>query len=242
MNRRRLFFDIETSFAVCGVFKVGRKISVNYQQILEESAIICICYKWEDQKKIYSLKWDKNKNDKSVLKSFLKVAEQADELVAHNGDNFDLKYIRTRCYYHQVPMMPQYTTIDTFKETNNFRFQSRSLDYVSKFGGGTGKTHTDFELWKGCHFKDPKSLKLMVDYCKKDVTELEEVFKRLYPYMKHKSSVTTDRGKCPGCGSDDVIICKRRITAAGTRQVQYRCQNCGKFHTLPELAFNRARK
>jgi hypothetical protein len=77
---KRLFFDIETSFNIIGDFACGYNKHVGYNQILEECKIICICYKWEGQSKVYSLNWDKNKCDKSMIKSFLRILNQADEM------------------------------------------------------------------------------------------------------------------------------------------------------------------
>jgi DNA polymerase elongation subunit (family B) len=47
-----------------------------------------------------SLTWDKKQSDKAMIKAFLKVMAQADEIVAHNGDKFDLKWLRTRALLH----------------------------------------------------------------------------------------------------------------------------------------------
>ncbi len=101
-----------------------------------ERAIICICYKWEGEKKVHFLRWDKNQCDKTLLKEFIKVANDAHELVGHNSDMFDLPWIRTRCLFHNIDMFPNYTTIDTYKiSKNKFKFNSNKLDYIAKFLG-----------------------------------------------------------------------------------------------------------
>ncbi len=50
---------------------------------------------------------------------FIKVANDAHELVGHNSDMFDLPWIRTRCLFHNIDMFPNYTTIDTYKISKN---------------------------------------------------------------------------------------------------------------------------
>ena len=39
----------------------------------------------------------------NYLLTLLKIANQADEIIGHNGDRFDIKKVRTRCIYHRVP-------------------------------------------------------------------------------------------------------------------------------------------
>ena len=89
----RLFWDIETSPNIGFFWRPGYKVSLTHDNIIKERAIICICYKWEKEKKVHSLVWDKG-CDKQICKEFMEVMEMADEMVAHNGDRFDLKWFR----------------------------------------------------------------------------------------------------------------------------------------------------
>ena len=94
---KRLFFDIETSPCIGYFWRPGYKVNLSYDNILEENKIICICYKWQHEDEVNSLTWDSKQNDKKMLQKFIKVANKADELVGHNGDRFDLKWVKTRC-------------------------------------------------------------------------------------------------------------------------------------------------
>ena len=98
-QRRRLFFDLESSPNIGLFWDAGYKKNIDYSNIIKERAIICICWKWEDDKEVQFVHWDKNQSDKSLLEKFIKIANQADELIAHNGDKFDLPWIRTRCLF-----------------------------------------------------------------------------------------------------------------------------------------------
>lgn len=240
MTKRRLFFDIEVSFNICAVWSVGHKISVGYENIIKERAIICICYKWEGEKKVSWLTWDKDQNDKTMLEKFIKVANTADEIVGHNSDKFDIKWIRTRCLLHRVPMLPSYQSIDTLKAARNgFRFNSNRLDYISQFLGGTGKIKTSYDWWLKITLENcKKSLAKMVRYCKKDVIELERIHKHLNAYLPAKTHYGVKAGKskksCPECGSNKTQVCRSRVSAAGVKQKQLQCQDCGKYHTISE--------
>ena len=84
--RRRLFFDIETSPNIGLFWEAGYKKNIDYSNIIKERGIICICYKWEDEKEVQSLQWDSKQSDKSMLQKFVQVANMSDEMVGHNGD------------------------------------------------------------------------------------------------------------------------------------------------------------
>lgn len=236
-KRRRLFFDIETSPNIGLFWEAGYKKNIDYSNIIKERAIICICYKWEDESEVSYLTWDKKQCDKKMLQEFVKVANMANELVGHNGDKFDLAWIRTRCLFHGVSMFPKYTTIDTLKVSRSkFRFNSNRLNYIADFLGIGNKIKTEFGMWKDIVLKnDKKAMDKMVKYCQMDVKLLERVFKRLNEHIDAKTHYgvvfNQDRGSCPECGSDELIIKAHRILSSGTKKIQYQCQTCGKHTT-----------
>lgn len=185
--KKKLFFDIEVSPDVVLSWGIGRKISISHESIIQERAIICICWKWEGDDKVYSLKWDKG-CDKEMIKKFAKIADSADELIAQNGDNFDIKWLRTRCIYHRIPISAKFNSIDTLKMARQgFRFNANRLDYMGRFLGYGGKIETNYDMWKDILLKnDAKQMTLMVDYCKEDVILLEKVYNRLQEYCPVK--------------------------------------------------------
>lgn len=234
-HRKRLFFDIETSPNIGLFWEAGFKKNIDYSNIIKERAIICICYKWEGDKEVFSLNWDSKQCDKKMLEKFIEVADTATELVGHNGDKFDLAWIRTRCLFHKIPMFPKYTTIDTLKVARSkFRFNSNRLNYIADFLGLGQKIKTEFNLWKDILLnKDKIAMEKMIKYCKKDVSLLEDVFKALQTHIEPKTHYGVifgeDRGSCPECGSDELIRVKKTVTATGLTRIQYRCKTCGKF-------------
>jgi uncharacterized protein YprB with RNaseH-like and TPR domain len=239
-TRRRLFFDIETSPNIGLFWQAGYKKNIDYSNIIQERAIICICYKWEDEKQVYALQWDSRQSDKKMLIDFIKVANQAVEMVGHNGDKFDLAWIRTRCVFHRIDMFPKYLTIDTLKVARaKFKFNSNKLDYIAEYLGLGNKIKTEFGLWKDILLrKDKVAMEKMVKYCKKDVTLLEDVFKILNPHIEPKTHygvfVGEKRSTCPECGSDDLVKKDRRILASGLIKIILRCKTCGKYHNQTE--------
>lgn len=236
-NRKRLFFDIETSPNIGLFWEAGYKKNIDYSNIIKERAIICICYKWEDSKEVGYLTWDSKQCDKKMLLKFIEIANSADELVGHNGDKFDLAWIRTRCLFHRIDMFPVYTTIDTLKlSRSKFKFNSNKLDYIAKYLGMGEKIKTEFGLWKAIVLnKDKEAMAKMVKYCQQDVRLLEKVYKELSTHIFAKTHYGVifgeDRGSCPECGSDDLVRACLRTSASGIRKIMFRCKTCNKHHT-----------
>lgn len=244
LNKKRLFFDIETSPNIGFFWQSGYKLNIPYGNIIKERAIICICYKWEGDDKVYSLNWDKNQDDKELLEKFITVANEAHELVGHNGDRFDLPWIRTRCLFHRIPCFPNYTTLDTLKQSRSkFRFNSNRLDYIAQYLGVGEKSETGgFDLWKDIVLNNSQiAMKTMVEYCKNDVVILEKVFHHIKNYVPHKSHfgvlTTGEKSSCPECGSEDLRHSQTRYSAAGTPRVQVQCNDCHKYHTVANRTY-----
>jgi DNA polymerase elongation subunit (family B) len=241
---RRLYFDIEVSPNIGFFWNTGRKINIDYNAIIQERAIICICWKWEHEKKIHSLQWDKG-NDKELLLKFIETVNEADEIIGHNGDNYDIKWLRTRCLIHRIPAFPKYQSLDTLKLSRKyFRFNSNTLDYISKITGGGGKSKTEFDWWKKIVlFNNRDAMRNMVKYCKKDVLELERVHQVFKPYTEHKTHVAVLQGKskidCPECTSTNTQFKGYLVSAAGVKKRRCQCQNCGKWFTVANTIYNK---
>ena len=166
-----------------------------------------------------------------MLQKFIEIANTTDELIGHNGDKFDLAWIRTRCLLHGISMFPKYTTIDTLKVARSkFRFNSNRLNYIANYLGIGQKIKTEFDLWKAILLNnDQVAMDKMLKYCKMDVVLLEKVFKHLNSHIEPKSHYGVlfgaDRGSCPECGSDDLIINMRRTTVSGLKKIMYKCKD-----------------
>jgi len=229
---KRLFFDIETSPNIGYFWRTGYNLSITPDCIINERKIICISYKWETEDKIYTLTWDNNQCDKQMLIDFIKVANQSDEMIAHNGDRFDIKWIRTRCIFHRVAMFPNYKTLDTLKKAKSgFNFNSNKLDYIAQFlGVGAKVKHSGFDMWKNVMAGDKNAMAEMVHYCEGDIIVLEDVFLTMQNYIKTNTHNGVINGNlkysCPSCGSENIELLKNNVTAMGTIKRQINCLDC----------------
>lgn len=244
MGFKRLFFDIETSYCTGWFWKPQFKTTITYDQIIDNSAIICICYKWQGSDKVYSLKWDKG-DDEEIINKFVEVLLDADEVIGHNSDKFDLKWIRTRCLLYGHKSLPEFKSIDTLKiSRSKFNFPSNRLDAIGKYLGFGGKKETGgIQLWHDIIQKNSRrAMNEMVDYCKRDVELLEKVFLKLEGYSKPKTHIGVYSGggkcDCPYCGSQETRFKERVISAAGLVKVSMRCKDCLKFFFVSLQAYN----
>lgn len=220
---RVLIYDIETSPNIGWFWRAGYKLNIDANNIIKERAIICVSYKWLGEDEVFTLTWDKNQCDKFLIEQFVEVMNEADLLVAHNGDRFDLKWIKTRALKHGITnMLIDYKTLDTLKlAKKKFNFNSNRLDYISKYLGFEGKIKTTIGLWTDIVFKkDEQALRDMVTYCEEDVRQLENVYSKLVGWEKPKFHAGVLLGKdkfsSPINGGYNLKLIKTQVTTAGT--------------------------
>lgn len=228
-----MFLDIETSPNVVFSWRTGFKLSIMPDNIIEERKIICACWKWADQKTVYSAHWGREKqDDKELLIKLSKEIKKADVVIAHNGDRFDLKWINGRLLLNNLPPIGKVNSEDTLTMSRRaFNLNSHKLDYLGEVLGVGRKLDTGFSLWKNIILnKSQKALTKMVDYCKQDVVLLENVYNKLSPHVVHKVNKAILKGNsrylaCKACGSTNVQKNGTRITSVGRYQ-RYQCQKC----------------
>lgn len=240
---KRLYFDLETSPNIVYSWNIGYKLNISHDNIINERAIICACYKWEGEDKVHSLVWNKGDDGELIYKLY-DILMEADEIIGHNGDAYDVKWFRTRCLYHGILNMPDFKTIDTLKlSRKTFRFNSNKLDYIGQFLGLGKKIDTGgFGLWKDIIANNNhESLNKMVNYCKQDVLLLEKVHNKLEGYTKPKTHIglLTGNGKCscPKCASTNYKLSKTRISSTGLEKKQLQCNDCGSYYTVSKTAY-----
>lgn len=242
---KRLFFDIETSRMVFEVkdWAVRREKRMSYEDVVKESKIICISYMWEHEGIVRNLRWDKNLCDKKMLIDFNRIINEADEVVGHNGDNFDIKITRTRSLYHRIPFRINIRSLDTLKKARRyFRFPNNKLDTIAKFFGvGAKIEHEGIKMWDKVEDGDKQALIDMVKYCDMDVVVLSDVYFVMQNYVKHNSHAGVLTGgykhECPSCGGNNSTLLKNNFTAAGTIKRLMECNNCGYDYEISNTAY-----
>ena len=251
MNKPKvLFLDIESSPNVGLFWSAGYKINVPSDNIIRERQIICICWKWQGEKTVHSLDYGKDgENEKEMLKDITLVINQADLIVGHNHEKFDMAFIRSRLLCYGLPPFGVISTEDTYRlSAKTFYLNSYSLNYMSKFIGVGEKIRTDYAMWKDILLRSSSTaLRKMVKYCKNDVVIQEKVYDKISPFVTHSVNkallgISPSKFGCPSCGSMDVQRYGLRTTRVAKQQ-RWKCNGCAHVYTtVIELKKKNAKK
>lgn len=199
--------------------------------------ILSFAYKWLDSKKITvcalpdfpCYKSDRT-NDRALVKELWKVFDQADVLVTHNGDRFDLRKSNARFIAHGFDPPSPFKSSDTIKiARKHFKFDSNRLDDLGRYlGVGRKLPHTGKHLWLDVMAGDEKSWGIMRRYNARDVELLERVYLKLRPWSTSHPRLTdfTKLEACPTCQSPKIQSRGFAYTRTGKR-TRFQCTNCG---------------
>lgn len=171
-------------------------------------------------------------NDYALVKSLHDLLSQADILIGHNIDKFDIRKANTRFIKHGLDPIPLWKSVDTLKiARKHFYFMGNSLDALCGFFGLGQKKHHHSDLWYRCYNGDKKAWKEMKEYNAQDVILGEKLYLKLRPWIKNHPNMNILLGstsKCPFCGSDKTHKCgtEFRKTLSPSLVQRYRCLDC----------------
>ena len=228
-NLKVLLFDLETSPNLSWTF--GGKYEVNVTAFEKEGYILCFAYKWLGEKTVHSYSL-RDLTRKQLVTKLRDLFDEADVLIAHNGNSFDIKMSNREFTYFKLTPPSPYRTLDTkVIAKNKFRFTSNKLDDLGEYLGLGRKIDTGgIELWLGCMEGDTNAWSKMIKYNKQDVVLLEKVYLRLLPYIeRHPRLDKTNNKTCPNCGSNKVEARGYLELSNGFRRHKYWCRNCGRW-------------
>lgn len=233
-----LLFDIETSPLQAFIFqKSVWKANVGADQVISEWFTLTWSAKWLFDDTIISERLTGKEaikeDDSRIVKSLWKLLDEADILIAHNGDGFDVPNMNTRFIVNGLPPTSPYQTIDTMLVARKqFGFTHNSLNGLAKFFGFAPKMETDFELWKKCVAGDDEALAYMQEYNKGDVEVLEDIYMKLRPWIRSHPNlglyVESESAVCPNCGSEEIEWTGKFYYTQTGKYDTFRCK-CGAF-------------
>lgn len=241
-----ILYDIEVSYGLARLWRPGYNLTVRYSDFTKLPRIICISWKYTNSDEVYTVNWDEETQcDKQLLETFIPELNKADFIVAHNGDRFDLPWIKTRALYHRLPMLPKYKTVDTLKIARaDHKFPSNRLDDLGDYLGVGRKIKTDKQLWVDavCN-KDSEALSKMIEYCEQDVFLLEDVYNELMKMRLPVMHAGTLNGKSkqtsPYTGGQNLKMIKRSSTKAGTIKYLMKCLDTDKYFEMSQTSYNK---
>ena len=199
--------------------------------------------------KVYALPdykgYSKDKtNDKALVQELWKIFDDADIIVGHNGDKFDIKKANARFLVHGMKPPAPYKTIDTLKiARKHFKFDSNRLDDLARYLGVGRKLATQGKnTWLECMAGNKQAWALMKKYNKQDIVLLHKVHDAVHPwattYPNMAVYVEADEA-CPHCMESKLQRRGVGYTKTGIHQ-RYQCTNCfawsrGKNEVLVEI-------
>jgi hypothetical protein len=229
-------WDVETAPMLAYIWQAKTEY-VQPQAITHETFMLTWAGKWHGQSKVHgdALTPDEAlaQDDTRIVGSLADRLREADVVVAHNGDRFDLPIVRSRLMLQGLDPLGPVRSIDTLTlARKSFRLASNKLDHLARVLGIPGKIGTSFSLWQRCYHGDPKALASMLRYNRQDAVVLEAVYDALAPHVRGLPRLVDADAEgelvCPSCGSGDLQRRGFHRTNASTFQ-RFACQSCGRW-------------
>lgn len=229
-----LVFDIETAPLVTYLWNRFQNY-IKDDMIIKDWYVICWSAKWLFDDNVISAsvtpKESIARDDKRIVKQLWELLNEADVVITHNGDKFDIKKMNGRFVKYGLNLPMPYNSIDTFKAARKkLSLPSLSLNYIAKYLGLDQKLDTNFELWTDAMEGKSEALDKMQKYCDQDVRVLEDVYLHLRPFIQPHPNlgmyIASDAITCPSCGGNHL---KKEGEYATTVNIYdaFRCQDCG---------------
>jgi DNA polymerase III alpha subunit (gram-positive type) len=232
------------------IFRTGKQY-VGWKQIVENQYILGWAAKWlfsaEHKSDIVTPKEAKARDDRRVVESVYALMKQADFVITHNGDAFDIKMLNWFFIKYNLPPNNVYRSIDTIKEYKKVcRPPSYALDFLAQELGYSGKIHTDITLWDDCEAGKKRALKKMNEYNVNDVYITEDIYLRIRGWMKTHPRFDLyidmyrdiEKGEytCPRClvAVDDFHFSRIWRSPAGYAYRSGNCPHCGAVLRMTE--------
>jgi len=231
-----LILDIETAPLMAFVWNIWQQ-NVGIHQIINDWFCFTWAAKWLFEDKVYSgrltSKEALEKDDKRIMEGVWGMLNEADIVITHNGDKFDLPKLNTRFLLHGMKPVLPYQSIDTLKAVKRtLAFTSNKQEYINMSLGTARKVDTGgFELWDKCYKGDVEALKKMEEYNIGDVTSLEDNYLKLRSYIKPHPNmglfILDEHERCPSCGSNELKETGKLYMTSVASYESLRCDNCG---------------
>ena len=237
---RILLLDIETSPLESYHWGLWDQ-NISLAQINVEWTVLSFAAKWLHAPRsnlVYHDVFEQQdyRDDSELLALLWELLDQADFVIAQNGQRFDLKKIKARMVMHGFPPFSPVRVIDTLLIAKRvFGFTSNKLEWLAdKLSVVKKRAHRKFpgfELWVQCLAGNKAAHKEMRLYNIDDILSLEGVYLSLRPWADTHPNIAAffpDDGsmRCRVCASTDLI--RRGFAYTNVSQYQrYCCASCG---------------
>lgn len=235
-----LVIDIETAPNIAYVWGAWKQ-NIGQNQWNQKGHIMSFAAKWLHSDEVYYME-NRTSDDSEIVFAMFELLDEADIVVAHNGDRFDMPTILGRGLVHGFTPPSPYHTVDTLRVARKkFRFVSNSLANLAEELGlskkGGHKNFPGFELWLECLRNNEDAWDEMREYNIQDIVTLEEVYLRMLPYINTHPNVVQEVEEdgdihCPKCGSKNIQYRGYYYTKTGLCYRRFVCLDCGGWGRL----------
>jgi len=236
---RKLHTDLETTPILAWVWNLYPNY-ISIDQIEQDWMMLCWAAKWHGEEEVmYAAQWlEKDKSNKAgqklnkanefaIVEKLWYLLNEADIVVAHNAEKFDVKKINAKFFEYGLTPPHPYKVVDTLKTSRKcFGLTSHKLDYITQLKGYGHKLKTDFDTWLLAMSGDKETREHMLEYNIHDVVLLEDIYTEMMPW--HKGHLIPAGGMTCKCGSTNLKKAGTTRLTAGLYQT-YRCRDCGSW-------------
>lgn len=234
-----LVFDIETAPITAYTWGLYDQ-NLGLNQIKTDWHLLAWAAKWygESADKVMYMDNSKSRNvqdDKQLIIGLHNLLNNADIVIAQNGDKFDIKKFNARAVIHGLPPVRPFKSTDTLKESRKvFSFTSHSLEYMSealntKYKKLKHDKYPGFELWKAVLAGDKKAWAEMKVYCIHDVLATEELYQKIQGWIKTQNMACYFDDIQVRCRCGSTNLKKDGFVHLDAGKFQgYKCKDCGK--------------
>jgi len=169
----------------------------------EYGIIFCYCIRdsltgkfYEDHTTLDDIRKYSSKNrekqpreDYRVVKNLIRDFRNFSRLVGHYSSRYDLPFIRSRACINNLDFMPfgsiyQSDTWDILRRKFKFRRNTLENSHLQLFGFSR-KDRLSLSIKHGCLRGERWAIRLTRSHCRKDVLDTEEVYNKIYNFVKH---------------------------------------------------------
>lgn len=231
-----LIFDIETLPLEVFTWSLWQD-SIPLNMVKKDWSILGWCAKWYGEDEVFYADVEGQKNlrdDKKILKKLHKLLDEADIVVGHNSDAFDIKKINARFILNGMQPPSSYKRLDTKKlAKKHFGFTSNKLAYLTdklckRYKKLSHGKFPGFIMWDECLKRNKEAYKELMEYNTYDVLSLEELFSIMLPW---ESAALFD---VYGHANTNVCTCGHKefkkagfYRTSAAKYQKHKCKNCG---------------
>ena len=229
-----LLIDLETSPTLS--YHFGRfNVNISEAGVVQEQIILSAAWKWAGGSSgsyMTSEKGVSTGDDSAIAKVLNDLLDNADVVVAHNANGFDIKIANEAFLRHGLSQPTPYKVVDTLSVVKrHFRLPRNKMESVCKRLGLVRKIdNAGMSLWVGVMNGDVEARNEMLAYNIGDIECLEAVFNKVRGWVTgiNMAQYYDDAVvRCAKCGSDSLTPTGKLHRTSVSAFETYRCGSCG---------------